>query len=280
MPAAPAPQPLTTIDIIIPKDTPEEHLPAFLLAIMALPPTSADDIRWHETREILKLRIARLTTPADQGLENGLPFTLALIHRKETTAFTRVARALAAAHALIPSIGRHDAARTGTPVGSLPPAFRRRRKLSDEIERTMWHETAAAEAAARRGERPLPSRMPSMSESEAAPKNFITRVIKPARPVVHLASAFAELVDMAEHQLVQTFESPRVWESKGFGTVHVDDGNGVTTPRPNIPATVLLQMPGFAREVILRGEAYLPAVRASLSEGRAKPVPMVRLLLE
>lgn len=280
MPVAPAPQPLTTIDITIPKDTPEEHLPAFLLAILAVPPTSAEDTRWHETREILKLRIARLTTPADQGLENGLPFTRALLHRKETNAFVRVGRALAAAHALIPSIGRHNAALDGTPAGSLPPAFRRRRKLSDEIERTMWHETAAAEAAARRGERPLPPRMPSMSESQAGAKNFMTRVLKPARPIAHLATAFAEVIDMVERQFVQTLECPRVWEAKGFGTIHVDNGEGRTTPRPNIPAAIVLQMPELAREVIVRGEAYLPAVRTSLSEGRAKPVPMVRLLLE
>ena len=280
MPAAPAPQPPATIDITIPEDAPEAHLPAFLLAILAVPPTSAEDTRWHETREILKLRIAHLPTPADQGLENGLPFTRALLHRKETTAFVRVGRALAAAHALIPSIGRHNAALLGIPTGSLPAAFRRRRKLSDEIERTMWHETAAAEAAALRGERPLPPRMPSMGESGAAPKNFITRVLKPARPVMHLATAFAVLIDMVEQQLIQTLERPRVWEAKGFGTIHVDDGHGVTTPRPNIPATAMLQMPGLAREVIAQGETYLPAVRASLSEGRAKPVRMVRLLLE
>lgn len=268
------------IDIVIPKDMPEESLPAILLAIMAVPPTSADDVRCRETMEILRLRTARLTTPSDQALDNDLPFTLALMHRKETTAFTRVGRALAAAHTMMPTVVRQHLGSLGVAPAALPLAYRRSQSLDSEIVRTMWHEKASADAAAQRGERPPPRRMPTMTGSDGSHKNFMTRVLKPTRPVLHLAVGMAQVIDMIERQLIKTLHSPRVWEAKGYRTVHIDDGHGVTTPRPNIPTSDLLAMPEFARQVIGLSDVLLPAVTDVLAAGRARPVPMVRLLLE
>ncbi|WPB83958.1 hypothetical protein [Sediminicoccus rosea] len=283
MPPDAAPQPTATVDVVIHKDMPWEAFPIMLLGTLATPPTSPEDPRWCEALELMRLRVAteRAQCNGEEGsLETVLNVSAAVAHRKEKAAWVRINRAMVAAHAVMPFVIGEHAKVLGDSLATAAAAYRKPKNLQWQIHRVMSQESALARHAARRGTRPPPKRMPEMSDSEAGTKNFITRVLRPARPILHIAISLAQAMDTAELQALKTYRTPRLWEREGYGTGPADDSEDGVAVRPRVTETMLLLRPEFSRQVIGASEAFLPAVQAYLASGRAKPVPMVRLLLE
>lgn len=275
------------IEVRLPADTPDEQLPAFLLATIGRIPKGSDDSKWRETVDALLLKISLIKEDLDlragiapvQGLISAGGRDIAWLTRLEEECFGRVRKAMAAAHALMPYIINRQARMRGESLAKAPLEFKRPQEVRSQRYRTLWHETASADHAALKGYSALPKRLPEMTDSEAMEANFTTRVLGQSRPILHLVAALCLRIDQIEKVLQADLNSPDRWQPKGFKTVWIDDGEGKASPRVRVPLGGILLNPELARSAIHLADELLPAVVAMHASGRAKPVTPVRLLL-
>jgi len=111
-------------------------------------------------------------------------------------------------------------------------AVRRDRRLEPAIEQQLIHEDDLETELPRVYGYPIDRRMPHFSDSASATKNFITRVQKPFRSVLHLALGLQIAVDFLERRIVHLCSGPAEWERHGFRTLRYESPAGETLRRP------------------------------------------------
>lgn len=273
------------MEIRIPADTPEVDLPAYLLATIGAPPERVLDARWRETvaayrREIRLLKAvndgAGSTTKVEFELSD-LPLGDSVREARLGSARRAIEVAMGAAHASMASVVNLHLTQGSKDLRLSPEAYRRPGTRTAQIDRTMIKEEELRAFMEREG-LPLPDRrMPELTAS-SAPKNFLSRVVAPARPVLHLAIGLAQVVERAEHGLLDEYETRDRWEALGLGTYEIglpDDG---VRYQPKLNEMHLLGLPELSREAIALAEDLRPAVEAFLRSGRAPTPTMIRLL--
>ncbi len=268
--------------IRVPPGTAETWLPAWFLATLGCPPQHGQDVAWQQTAAAFRHEIALALTADDArppldlaALDLRLPD--ALRQHRLARAMDAIERALAAAHAAMPFIVRSHHQAQGLSLGTAPGAYRRPLPRTLQADRTMRWEAELLAQRQRHGLPPVPPRMPGIG-STSAEKNFLSRVAAPSRPVLHLAAALAQVLDVAERRVAAEYGSPDRWEAAGFGTIELPQADGSVACRPQVHLGQVLSVPALSLQAIHLARALLPATAAYLATGRSKaPVRLIDL---
>jgi len=245
--------------------------PALLFATIGAPPTEVGRELWERTLVAFSWEVVALKGGLE-AFQGPLPPLLEQDddHRRSLRgkALGRMDRALAAAHVAMPHLLDRDTLDSRGPGGRV-----------NRIEQTI-----AAEARRRRltyaaGHAMGPARMPADPPDGQDPsKNFLSRVIRPSRSVLHLAAGLALAVDKAEKVVTSVSPTQAQWEAVGFRTAIEDTPEGPRA-KPLLPSSFILLQPPIARFAIEWGQVFERRAWAFLQAGRADlaGVSLIRL---
>ena len=269
------------IEVPIALDTPEYQLAGLLLGTLAKPPTMPGDPLWEKS--VAAFRYYGLTQRAAHDPAWGrspqqiVPahFVMASdeVHRQMNRGRRGIETSLLAVHAIKAEIDRIEAQmRRPTP----DPANRRfhdARSMNSEIDRVLAQEIELEAFMAARGRPKQPRRAQEFTETPSAQSNFSNRVLRPNRPVLHLALAFAQILDLSSRTLGRQLGGPEAWEARGFvsrpaGSVE----SGAVLPM--VPWEIIFLVPEVARRSFELAQLKEPPVENFLVD-TVRPVPAV-----
>ena len=276
------------VEIRIPEGTPESDLPAYLLATLGCPPRSQSDIAWQRTLGSYRLH-ARVVAARVAGISDasGIDVVLGDLrlpdHRRQALlqrAQRNVEVAMGAAHAAMAAVLNLHLRDKPDQLALAPRSYRHPPARGEQIDRTLLAEEQLREAIAAQTADALPARrMPQFTDSPSSRKNFMARVVAPARPVLHLAIGLAQSVDRAERELLRQYGTQERWEAAGWETTVVNRGHDDPEHRPRVHEYALITVPEISRHALGLAEQIRPAVEAFLrASGTSARPAMVRLL--
>jgi hypothetical protein len=189
-----------TTEVVLPGDAPDQQVAMTLLAVLAAAPRRGADTEWaRRLRAFYRLSwqdqmraapdLAEFIQPV---VPDHLTMPLPEASKLVAASVDIVGQRLLAAETLLPSL-RHIAGHPGSGMGEGATL----RSLAGEIRRVL------AKEQGRRLANPARLGGPSRSREvtgERAVENFRTRVLEPARPVIHLAAGFAFALEMLERE--------------------------------------------------------------------------------
>jgi len=268
----------STFSIQIPADTPQGEIAAWVLATIACVPASINSFKWLQAKQALRRRIAELL-PSPGGKIVLRAEDLSITDETMQTTIERVKKradiALLAAHACMPFIVKHAPADSEVP---LPRSYAQPGRRAENIDRALRGEATLDEQYANAGAEPRQQRGPSITSANAD-KNFNTRVIRPFKPVLHLACALAKTIDANERKFREHFDSSEL-EALGFSAYVIPEPDGGERRHPQLTFAVLLTTPHIWIDTLTLAEALIPGTECYLQEGRSpNPPSPIRLCL-
>lgn len=248
-----------------------EFEPALLFATIGAPPTEVGREVWERTLVAFCWEVVALRDGLE-AFQGQLPPLLDHDddHRRSLRgkALRRLDRALAAAHVALPQMLGRDTLDSRGPGGRV-----------NRIEQTIALEARRRQLTHASGQAMGPARMPADPPDGQDPsKNFLSRVIRPSRSVLHLAAGLALVLDDAEKAVASACPTRAHWEGVGIMTAIEDTPEGPRA-KPLLPSPFVLQRPEMARLAIRWGQIFEGQVWAFLQAGRANltGVSLIRL---
>jgi hypothetical protein len=273
--------------ITIPTSTPPMERVAWLLATIGAAPQSATDLGWLQTVSAFRFQQCLYADEHPAVFSEAVPVLVAgdlrlreaLRERRLKFARLNIERAMLAAHAAMPHVVQAAHQHNGPAMALTPRAYRQPADRTQQINRTLEWEERLLEYLREVGMAVVPPRAPASGNPIIDQRNFRTRVLARAQPVLHLAIGLAQAVDRAEREIHRITGTRETWEALGYGSYPVAGAEGEIAFRPRMTEMHVLAHPGVSALAINIAETLRPAVEKYLTSGRTRdPKPLIRLL--
>lgn len=158
--------------------------------------------------------------------------------------------ALRAAHAMVSLVTAQAAAMGGIDLRRAPASFRKPALRNQQISRVLSYGDEWEKDLDALGRNLEGAGVPRLEDTVTATDNFKNRVIRPNRPVLHLAIGLAVALDVRSKQLAAEMGAQETWERAGYVTYRVGAGED-PRPLPMVTIDRVLREPKIAMRAVL-----------------------------